>query len=406
MPKMLIDCDAFFASCEQSRNPRLRGKMVVVAGDTEKRSVVTAASYEAKARGVKTGMPIQAARRLVPQAFFVSGDLTLYLDFNLKLYKKLLSYLEPVELYSIDEFYIDHRGSYTDALAMARDFKEWTKKELKITVSVGIAPTKVYAKLASELDKPDGIVVLQPEDIPNRIAHLPVKELFGIGQATEDFLRLRGIHTIGDLRNCQPEALFAELGIRGQWIHDAAMGVNDTIVKVTPDPFKSMGNEMTLPEDTSEPDKIRSFLLFLADTVSHRLRADGSQARTVHLHVRYSDFTDFARSKTMPRPMFLSEHLMEGAMILFKKNYEPGRTVRLLGIGTSNLLRSQGYQLPLFPDDLRAAALARVLDGIREKYGHSAIQRASMLVAADSQPFSPGQGPFAVVPGSGRRPKS
>ncbi|HEX2954126.1 MAG TPA: DNA polymerase IV, partial [Bacillota bacterium] len=365
MPKMLIDCDAFFASCEQSKNPRLRGKKVMVAGDTERRSVITAASYEAKACGVKAGMPIQEARRLVPDGIFVVGDLNLYLDFNLKLFKQLLTYQQPVELYSIDEFYLDFRGDYEQAAQMARDFKEWVRRELKITVSAGIAPTKVYAKLASEMQKPDGLVVLRPEDIPAKVQHLSVRELFGVGAKTDEIFRRFGIRTIGDLRAYNPFNLEVELGVRGRWLYEAAMAQNDEIVKVTPDPYKSMGNEMTLPEDTNDPDRIRAFLCFLSDTVAQRLRADGSVARTVHLHVRYSDFSGFYRSKTMVRPMNLAEQLLEGATILLEKHHkEKERMIRLLGIGVSNLMRAQGVQLSLFPEDQRRLALAGALDQI------------------------------------------
>jgi DNA polymerase-4 len=407
MPKMLIDCDAFFASCEQSRNPRLRGKKVIVAGDTERRSVVTAASYEAKACGVKAGMPIQEARRLVPDGIFVGGDLTLYLDFNLKLFKQLLTYRHPVELYSIDEFFVDFRGDYTQAVQMAQDFKDWTRRALKITVSAGIAPTKVYAKLASEMQKPDGLTVLRPEDIPAKVQHLPVQELFGVGPRTEEVLHRFGIRTIGDLRSYNPLNLEIELGVRGRWLYEAAMAQSDAIVKVTPDPYQSMGHEMTLPEDTKDPDRIRAFLYFLSDAVAQRLRADGSAARTVHLHVRYNDFTGFYRSKTMVRPINLAEHLLEGAVILLEKYHQdPTRPIRLLGISVSNLIRTQGIQLPLFPEDQRRLALAKVLDQIKSVYGQDAIGRASWLVVTQGGKIRPGPGSFAIVPGSGRGPNS
>lgn len=407
MPKMLIDCDAFFASCEQSVQPRLRGKKVIVAGDLEKRSVVTAASYEAKALGVKAGMPIQEARRVAPDAFFVEGNIRLYLDFNLKLFKKLLRYTEPVEIYSIDEFYVEHRGSYEDAQSMAEDFKAWTRRELGITVSVGIAPTKVFAKLASEMQKPNGLTVLPPDQLHARTDTLPVKELFGVGPSTLDRLHRLGIRTIGDLRHRQPQALVAELGVRGQWLYDAAHGTGDEGVKVVPDPFKSMGHRMTLPEDTADPQKIRAYLLFLADTVAHRLRADGSAARTVHLQVRYDDFiTEFSRSKTVKHPVFLADHLMQIVTVLWERYYQKDRAVRLLGIGCSNLERSGSYQMPLFPEDIRSVNLASALDEIGNRYGHGAIGRASLLSASrDQTPLTPVPGSFTIVPGSGRRPK-
>lgn len=406
MPMMLIDCDAFFASCEQSRNPRLRGKKVLVTGDSERRSVITAASYEARAEGAKAGLPIQEARRLVPDGIFLVGDLHLYLDYNLKLFKKLRSYKHPVEIYSIDEFYLDFNGTYAQAAALAREFKDWVRRELRITVSIGIAPTKVFAKLASEMEKPDGLTILRPEDIPVRIENLPVQALFGVGPRTADFFRLRAVRTIGDLRAYNPLTLQAELGVRGKWLHEAAMGLTDDIVKVTPDPYKSMGHDLTLPEDTNEPEKIRAFLYFLADNVAQRLRADGSLARTVHLHVRYDDFTGFARSKTMPRPFCLAEDLMIGVDYLLKKEYRnTKRLIRLLGIGASNLVRASGEQLPLFPKAQKAAALAGALDKIRETYGQNSIGRASTLAVTPQRPAIGESGPFAVVPGSGRGPR-
>src|SRR5690554_219676 len=406
MPKILNDCDAFFASCEQARNPRLKGKKVLVTGDTERRSVITAASYEARADGVKAGTPIQEARRLVPDGIFLVGDLRLYLDFNLKLFKKLRSYKRPVEIYSIDEFYLDFNGTYQEAATLARDFKDWVERELKITVSIGIAPTKVFAKLASELKKPNGLAMLKPEDIPAKIENLPVKEVFGVGPRTEEFLRLRAVRTIGELRAYNPLTLQAELGVRGKWLHDAVMGRNDDIVKVTPDPYKSMGHELTLPENTDDPDKIRAFLYFLADSVGQRLRADGSLARTVHLHLRYEDFSGFSRSKTMPRPFCLTEDILSGAEYLLKKEKrDPKRLIRLLGIGASNLKPACGYQLPLFPREQKALALASALDKIRETYGQNSIGRASTLAVAGERPAIGKNGPFAVVPGSGRGPR-
>lgn len=405
MPKMLIDCDAYFASCEIARNPALRGKPVIVAGDTERRSVVTAASYEARKYGVKAGMPIQEARAKAPKAVFVSGNIRLYLDFNLKMFKKLLSYKEAVELYSIDEFYIDHRGSYEEARALVKDFKRWLAEELRITVSAGIAPTKVFAKLASEMEKPDGLTILRAEDIPERVEHIPVKDLFGVGPQTDKLLSRYGIRTIGDLRRTDRRLLWAEMGVRGEWLHDAAMGVNDAIVKVEPDPYKSMGNEMTLPEDTGDPAKQHAFLLYLADIVSQRLRADRSMARTVHLHIRYSDFTDISRSKTMTAPMFLAEHLMTPVNILWEKFYQKGRVVRLLGIGTSNLVRAQGYQCSLFEFEReeKLSSLAETLDDIRGRFGQESIVRASTMIVTHGE--KRGSEPFAVVPGTGRRSK-
>ncbi|MGE5549888.1 MAG: Y-family DNA polymerase [Bacteroidota bacterium] len=402
MPKLLVDCDAFFASCEQARNPRLSGKKVLVAGDTERRSVVAAASYEARACGARAGLPIQEARRLVPDGIFLVGDFDLYIDFNLKLFRKLRTYNRPVELYSVDEFFVDFEGSYDDAAAMAREFKDWVQGELRITVSIGVAPTKIFAKLAAEMQKPNGLTVLRPEDIPARIQDLPVGKLFGVGPRTEAFLRSRGVRTIGDLRAYEPLLLEAELGIRGRWLHAAARGEEDDLVKVVPDPYKSMGNEMTLPEDTDDPETVRAFLCYLADMVAQRLRADGSMARTVHLHVRYEDFTGFARSKTMARPMVLAEHLLEGVNYLLVRHHrDPSRKIRLLGIGVSNLVRSQGYQLSLFPAERKALALARALDRIKEVYGQEAIGRASTYKARTERTLVP----FAVVPGTGRRPK-
>ena len=400
MPKMLIDCDAFFASCEQARNPGLKGKKVIVAGDTERRSVVAAASYEARPCGVRAGTPIQEARRLVPDGIFLVGHPDLYLDFNLKLFRKLRTYKHPVELYSIDEFYLDHRGSYEAAQCLAREFRAWVQEELGITVSVGIAPTKIFAKLAAEMGKPNGLTVLRPEEIPARIQDLPVRDLFGVGPRTEEFLHTRGIKTIGDLRACHPLVLQAELGVRGKWLHDAAMGVDDELVKVAPDPFKSMGNEMTLPEDTEDPERISAFLCYLADNVAQRLRADGSMARTVHLRVRYEDFSGFARSKTMPRPVVLAEHILEGVNYLLGKYRHGEHKIRLLGIGASNLVRASGYQLSLFPGERKALALARALDHIKETYGQDAIGRASSFPAMTARRIVP----FAIVPGSGRRP--
>lgn len=401
VPKLLVDCDAFFASCEQARNPGLRGKKVLVAGDTERRSVVVAASYEARQAGAKAGMPIQAARRLVPDGIFIMGDHGFYIDCNLKLFRKLRSYRHPVEIYSVDEFFVDFPGSYEGAEAMAGDFRAWVRSDLGITVSIGIAPTKVYAKLAAEMHKPDGMTVLRPGDIPAAVQDLPVGRLFGVGPRTEEFLAGRGVRTIGDLRQYPPELLEAELGARGRWLHAAVMGTDDDLVKVVPDPYKSMGNEMTLPADTDDPRTIRAFLYYLADMVARRLRADGSAARTAHLYVRYGDFTGFARSRTMPRPGFLAEDLLAAAEALLAKHHrDPARKIRLLGLGASNLVRANGFQLPLFAGEQKALALARTLDRIRDAYGQDAIGRASSFAVQNA----PHLATFAIVPGTGRRP--
>jgi len=380
MAEMFIDCDAFFASCEQAINPSLRGKPVAVVGSAEstQRGVVTAKSREAKKYGITTGMPYFQAKKLMPNGYFIRGKPHVYLDFSRKLHDRLITYGKYVHPCSIDEFHISCPEGYESAVSIAEDFRAWTRNTLGITVTAGIADTRVLAKLASDMGKPDGLKLIPYEDISKEIDGLPVDDLPGIGYRTAATLAKRGVRTLGDLRAFPKELLRPLMGVRVDWLYDSIEGREPAYGWGLPFKTKSMSNDFTLLESTADEDVIKAHLLMIADNLAGRLAVEKMAARVAHLHLRYTDFNDVGGSFTIGYDMTLTDHIMDALLHLYKRIYVQGRTVRLVGAGVSGLTKEIQLRLPIDEESDIGRRIRDVLGDMSSKFGPASIRRASV----------------------------
>lgn len=379
----LVDMNAFFAQVEQRCNPALRGKPVLVGGNPTTRTIVTAASYEAKARGVKTAMTYLEALRLVPDAIIVEGSQEKYLSYCKRLGRIFREFTDIVEMFSIDEAFLD----LTPALRMwngpehlGRAIKRRVLEELDLTCSVGIGPNRLVAKMAADWQKPDGLVVVRPEELPQILWPHPVEEIVGVGRRMKAHLNALGITTIGRLARYDVDILKRRFGAYGQWMHERAHAIDPTPVEAGANaPVRSMGHSYTLPRNTSDPETIRWFFLWLADKVARRLRAADSRARVIHMIARFPDMHTISHSATLPEPVWTGQEIAAAAWTLFRKHV-PGRTqVRLLGVSAAALVPGRAYQLRLDQDLARTERLLNAMDAINDKYGANAITSATLI---------------------------
>lgn len=378
MPKALLDCDAFFASCEQARNPSLRGLPVLISGPPGTRSVVSSASYPAKRKGVKAGMPPEQALELCPGAVIVGGDFSYYLSVHRRMESRLIEMGLDVESSSIDEFYADFRGTYSEAHGILAGYSSWVEEALGITVSIGLAPTRVLAKLASEIVKPRGLSVLLPEDLPEALDGFAVERLLGIGKATSSFLHLAGIRTLGQLRHAPGEVL-GQLGLDRGAISSVLSGTGDSVDDDRGIPRKSVSCRMTLPYDVDDQESLEHCICYLADRVSSRMRRHKQCARTLTVILRYPDFVTAHRSVTLKRCIYTGFESAEHALGAFRELFVPGTRVRLIGFCLSSLsgVEEACLNLPLLADDRRKLDLTSAMDQIRSRYGDSSLSIAS-----------------------------
>jgi DNA polymerase-4 len=379
-----VDMDAFYASVEQKERPWLDGRAVVVGGDPRKRhGVVTAASYAARKYGVKAGMSLATARRLCPHGIFLLGSYDGKYEYVASRLRKIFYQFTPaVEPASIDEAFLDITGCrriFGSPSRLALKLKRRIREELGISCSVGIAPNKLLAKLASSINKPDGLTVIPPDEVRHILEPLEVSKLCGIGDKTTDVLSNLGIHTLGELAAYPAGVLKGKFGKCGEWLHLAAQGIDYTPVFSGFIAEKSMSHERTLERDICDPGEIHSVLLALSGMVARRLREKGVMGRTVTVRVRFSDFVTLTRSETIPRPTD-SEH--EIAKVAEKLVWGAGsavRKIRLLGVGLSQLSkhgRCRQTFLQLAPYLDKREQIYTVIDRIRDKFGERSINWA------------------------------
>jgi len=378
-----VDMNSFFASCEQSMAPELAGKPVIVCGDPDNRAgIVLAASYEAKAFGVKTTMLMHDAKRLCPDAVFVCAHHREYVRIS-GLVMAILDDFTPVkEQASIDEAYLDMTGTeglFGDSLHAAGLIQARIHDELAIGCSIGISTNKFLAKMASDMKKPMGITELYESDVPDKLWPLPVSQLYGVGKKTAEKLEGLGIGTVGELAAADVGMLRRVFGeAAAKYLANSAMGLGSD--KVDPDEFaenQSIGNEMTYSHDITNIDEARGELLFLSDMVGYRLRKKEFAARCVTIKIKYSDFKVATRSKTSPAPIDSTDAIFAAAEKLFADNWTR-RPVRLLGVTVSEL--SGGEQLSLFDGGGEKVKKSdAVVDSLRERFGYESIERGSLL---------------------------
>jgi DNA polymerase-4 len=374
---MHVDLDAFFVSVEQAHRPELRGKPVVVGGRPDTRGVVAAASYEARAFGVHSAMPLRTAARLCPQCIFVEGNFSRYREASQKFFAILSDFTPFIEPGGLDEAWLDVTGFeslHGSIQSMAQAIKRRVKDEIGIVVSVGIAGSKVVAKIASDASKPDGLIEVEAGGDAAFVAPMPIRCMPGIGSKTEPVLKRMGIDTIGKLAKIPPESLKRVLGSHGEHLRNMALGLDDSPV-TAPGEAKSISRETTFAEDMHDKDVLEATLRYLAERVGRNLRQNGRLAKCVSIKLRFSDFDTLTRNRTLPQAADADEAIFEAGLRLVQTALtKEKRAVRLIGIGVAGFTEA-GQQLSLLDNsDTRLAKLDKAVDRIREKYGFGAIQ--------------------------------
>jgi DNA polymerase IV len=379
---MHIDMNAFFASVEQSANPDLLGKPIAVVGGGG-RTVITTSSYEARAFGVKTGMAIWEGKRHCPELIVVIGDNKKYTYTSTKINEIFRDYTPEVEAFSIDESFLDITGSiklFGSAESIAYLIKARIKHQFGITCSIGIAPNKLLAKLASDMQKPDGLTIIPPEKVKSVLEAMPIKELCGIGKNMDRMLKMMSIYTCGELGRCDEDRLTKKFGIVGRRLKQMGQGIDDS--PVVPygreDDVKSVGHSMTLERDISDPQEIRRFLLQLSEMVGSRARRYNVGGKTIHLYVRYADFfSSWGKQTSLKSFINLSDDIYKTALGILE-TVQLEQPVRLMGVSLSNL-KHQAEQLPLFVEDRKKLFATQAMDIINDRYGRAAVTYGTLL---------------------------
>lgn len=378
---MHIDMDAFFASVELLDHPELRGKPVIV-GHVGPRSVVTAATYEARKFGVNSAMPMAVALRHCPQAIVLEPHMERYRDASARVMSIFDSITPLVERLSIDEAFLDVSGARKllgTPWQIGTMIRRRVYEELGLTCSVGIAATKFVAKLASSTAKPDGLLVVPAARTQEFLDPLPVSALWGVGAATEEAMHRRGLRTVADVRSTPIGSLISGLGeASGARLHALARGYDPRVVD-TRTVEKSVGHEITFADDVADPVLVRRELLRLADRVATRMRRSGVRARTVAVKVRFGDFSTLTRSRTLAEPSDTGRVLYEAAAELLTAANPMSRPVRLIGVRGEQLVDADEVAFSLWSEteDWREAELA--VDDVAKRFGSGAVRPASLL---------------------------
>jgi len=378
-----LDMDAFYAAVEVWDDPKLKGKPVIVGGSKE-RGVVSSASYEARKFGVHSAQPIATAVRLCPQGIFLPVRMGRYQEVSQQIFKIFQRFSPLVEPLSLDEAFLDVTGTtrlFGTPEEIARKIKEQVVEETGLTVSAGVAPSKFVAKIASDMQKPDGLTIVPEGKVEEFLEPLPIEKMWGVGKATRKILAHLGVRTIGDLGLLSSKLLVRKLGKQGLHLYLLAKGVDEREVEPERE-IKSVGHEDTYPIDISDLEEARKQLLSLATRVAKRLRGYGFVGKTVTLKVKYFDFVQITRSITLGEPTDDSRKIFQTCCDLLEKTEVGRRPVRLLGISLSQLSDSdETKQLALFsveePD--RRRRLNKALDTISEKFGDKAIVPGTLL---------------------------
>ena len=382
MPRTVlhVDMDAFYASVEQRDRPELRGRPVIVGADPAGRGVVSAASYEARRFGVHSAMPIGRAARLCPEAAFLAVDMDKYASVSRQVMAILADFTPLLEPVSIDEAFLDVTGTeglHGDGAAVARAVKSRVAATLRLTASVGVAPNKFVAKVASDLRKPDGLVVVAPGREADFLAPLPVSRLWGVGRVTAAGLEAMGLSTIGQIAAIPPAYLESRFGPSGRALQDLALGRDDRPVEPFAAP-KSMGAEETFGHDHRDAERLAATLREQAERVARELRAEGYAGRCVTLKLRFADFSTLTRRHTDdPTQDGLAIYRRARALLDRIPLRQP---VRLIGLSVSALGPPAAGQLPLLePDTVRRERLARAMDAVTKRFGEQSLRPASLL---------------------------
>ncbi len=380
-----LDMDAFFAAVEQLDFPQYRGKPVIVGADPKGgagRGVVATASYEARKYGVHSALPISLAYQRCPHAVYLRGRYERYSEISRQLIATLNEFTPVIEKISIDEAFLDITKSlalFGSAEKIGHQIKKRIYDDLGLVASIGIAPNKFLAKVASDLEKPDGFVVVKEGEEKEFLKSLPISRLWGVGKKTEAALKQMDIETIGQIAHMPEQDLSRRFGKWGSALWRLANGIDTRSVKPW-ETQKSISQETTFDEDTGDEEAIHKTLLGLAESLSRLMRKSKLKGRTVTLKIRLEDFSTFTRSKTLSDFVDSTQILKGVAIGLYKKFNKKNMKVRLLGIGVSQLNSVSGEQLGLFEQEAPLdAKMTKLLDSLQDKYGEGAVKRASLL---------------------------
>ncbi len=387
-----VDMDAFYASVEERDRPELAGRPLIVGGTPQGRGVVAAANYVIRKFGVHSAMPTATALRLCPRAVVIPPRLDYYAEISEQIREILCRYTPLVEPLSLDEAFLDVTGSealFGPSVEIGRRIKREIRESVRLVASVGVAPNKFLAKIASDLEKPDGFVVVDPAAVQAFLDPLPAGRLWGVGRITGQALERLGVRTIGDVRQMPAAVLEQHFGRWGAHIWQLAHGIDERRV-ISDREAKSISHETTFAVDIGDREVLRAWVMGLAEQVGRRLRRHNLRGRTVQIKVRFADFQTLVRAKTLAEPTNITGEIRRTAAELLETFLVTARQrIRLLGVGVSGFEGARQVQTSLFPDEEREkeSQLDRAADEIRERFGSAALHRGSgLLHGAEHKP--------------------
>lgn len=380
-----VDMDAFYASVEEREKPELAGKPLIVGGTPQGRGVVAAANYEVRKFGVHSAMPTAKALRLCPQAIVLPPRLGYYAEVSEQIRAIFDHYTPLVEPLSLDEAFLDVTGSeplFGSSIEIGREIKQTIRDQLRLAASVGVAPNKFLAKIASDLKKPDGFVVVERNRVQDFLDPLPVGRLWGVGRVASQVFDRLDIKTIGDVRRMPVEVLRQHFGQTGEHLSQLAHGIDER--RVVPDrEAKSISHETTFAVDIDDMEVLRAWVAELAEQVAWRLRRHRLRGRTVQIKVRYADFHTITRAETLSETTNVTEEILQtAARLLAERLPERRLLIRLLGVGVSKFENPEQVQGVLFQDESheRQSRLDEAADKLRQRFGTDAVRRGSVLL--------------------------
>ncbi|OBZ14785.1 DNA polymerase IV [Bacillus sp. FJAT-27264] len=382
-----VDMNAFYCSVHEAEDPdQYKDKPTAVAGSVEMRKgIIVTCSYAARRQGISTGMQVQKALRICPSLTVIKPNFHLYRKYSNAFMQIAYSYTPLLEAVSIDECYLDITGSrqFGTPLEIAEKIQRRIMEELGLPCSIGIAPNKLLAKMASDLKKPNGISVLRLRDVPNILWHKPCNEMFGIGGKTAEKLKKLGIYSIGQLAAADERMLTEHFGVMGSWLKRAGNGIDHGVVNPEREQSKSIGHTTTLPRDVVGIAEARPILLNLSDQVARRLRKQGLVAAGIQLTIRTPDMKTITRSRQLDAPTETAEDIYKAACDLYVRHWRGDKPVRLLGVTSQGLSLKEeaAIQLDLFDYERqpKKESLNKTMDMLRNKFGENAVLTAGML---------------------------
>ncbi len=380
--------DAFFAAVEQRDNPALKNKPVIVAGNS-KRSVVSTASYEARKFGIRSAMPVFEAKQKCTGLIIVPGNMKKYINDSKRIMDILSRFSPLLEQVSIDEAFLDMTGCerlFGSPEEMAHAIKNKIWAELSLTSSIGIAPTKFLSKIASDLNKPDGLTIITNSEAPDFLYALPIKKVPGVGQAAMKQMDILKIQKLGDIKKYPIQILIQKFGKMGQRLLDLSSGID--VSKVETDHIrKSISSETTLGKDVSDFDTVKAIILERSETVGKDLRAEHLLCENVFIKLKFSDFSQVTRSKTLDFPICSSAAIFNEALALYRK-IELKKKIRLIGVGVTSLKdKDTPIQMQLITEkrqpEKQWESVDKAVDSIMEKFGGNIIKKAALNEPSD-----------------------